>query len=647
MRQIGPYRVERELGRGGMGVVYQALDPRLQRRVAIKQVLGGPAHGEALLRFAREAELLARVRHPNLIEIHELARSEEGPYLVTELIEGESLAERLRRGPLPAPEARELLAELAEGVAALHEAGIVHRDIKPENVLLRVGGSPVLLDFGLARELDANSLTETGVLLGTPAYMSPEQARGLKELGPETDAYALGALLYAALHGRAPYQGASALLILAALAEGPPSWSAEVDAALGRLGRDCMARDPARRPSAAALAERLRAEPARPRALGLLALGALGALGALALGLRSLGPRAQAPSPLGSTSSSSGAPRSSPSPAGSPKGAEGGVELSPSALLLRFEEAEDSDVPELYPVPGGVVCYAVPEELLYLRDGRPPRRLLEERDLGVRQARWDATRRRLVLPSYAHARPAIAIDPRSGERELLRSIQASTFGLRGERVLVGDREVRLTRVDAPAGAPPLAKRDLGAHVDLIEGTTGGWVVALRETKIRTKTRLQLLDPETLALQEELQLPSLRVISSLLLSDDRLVLGLDDGCLVQVAADLSGYRFYEPAQPLPSDLPEFAQAVPQRAHLRGVTALALLRGEFLLSLAGSREHDATLVLWSLEERRELDRLALFPGKGLTVVRMAAWDDSSVALGRYGGGVYRVRLQERRP
>ncbi|HBP19627.1 MAG TPA: serine/threonine protein kinase, partial [Planctomycetes bacterium] len=145
-------------------------------RVALKQVLAGAADGEALLRFGREAELLARVRQRNVIEIHELGRSDAGPYLVMELIEGESLADRLRLGPLAPAAAVEVVSGVAAGVAALHEAGIVHRDLKPENVLLRDGGTPVLLDFGLARELDARSLTETGALLGTPAYMAPEQA---------------------------------------------------------------------------------------------------------------------------------------------------------------------------------------------------------------------------------------------------------------------------------------------------------------------------------------------------------------------------------------------------------------------------------------------------------------------------------------
>ena len=322
MKRIGPYQLERELGRGGMGVVYQALDTRLGRRVALKQTLAGSADGEALLRFGREAELLARVRHRNVIEVHELGRSEAGPYLVTELIEGESLAERLRRGPLPPAEAVAVVSGAAAGVAALHAVGIVHRDLKPENVLLREGVTPVLLDFGLARELDARSLTETGALLGTPAYMAPEQALGEKALGPSADIYALGALLYACLHGRPPFEGGSALATLSLVVQAQARWAPTLPGGLVAIGQALMARDPAERaPRAGALGDALAAALSEegprswPLARLLPALPALALLALLALGLASSWPRSS-PGParaLPTPSASASAP-AQPSP---------------------------------------------------------------------------------------------------------------------------------------------------------------------------------------------------------------------------------------------------------------------------------------------------------------------------------------------
>lgn len=194
-RQIGPYHVVRELGRGGMGVVYEVSHPGVPgRRLALKRILTDVADAKGLVRFGREAQLLARVRHHNVLRVHELGRTAEGPYVVTELVEGENLRELLTRGPFEPRRAAELVRDLADALGAVHAEGILHRDLKPENVLLRPDGTPVVLDFGLARELDGEGLTRTGDVLGTPAYMSPEQANGESpsRLDARTDVYGLG-----------------------------------------------------------------------------------------------------------------------------------------------------------------------------------------------------------------------------------------------------------------------------------------------------------------------------------------------------------------------------------------------------------------------------------------------------------------------
>ncbi|HBP20941.1 MAG TPA: serine/threonine protein kinase, partial [Planctomycetes bacterium] len=188
--QVGPYEVLSELGRGGMGVVYRARDPRLDREVALKLLLP-LADPEERLRFQREAEAAGALRHPALLKVHEAGFERGRPYLVTALAQG-SLADELRRGPLAPRRAAELVAQLAHGLELAHAQGILHRDIKPANVLLDEEGRPLLADFGLARRLQDETLTATGGVLGTPAYMAPEQARG-ERTDARSDVYGLGA----------------------------------------------------------------------------------------------------------------------------------------------------------------------------------------------------------------------------------------------------------------------------------------------------------------------------------------------------------------------------------------------------------------------------------------------------------------------
>jgi len=214
VRTIGPYAIEGELARGGVGVVYRARDPGLGRDVAVKLLHAGRGAAPNLRRrFQREAEALARLSHPHVVAVHAAGEAAGCPYLVMDLVPGASLQDRLdREGPLPVREAVGLAAKIARALEAVHAAGLLHRDVKPANVLLRAGDrAPLLTDFGLAKDLDSSQtrLSKTGRFLGTPGFWPPEQARGrLSETGPAADVYALGATLYALLTGaRAPVRG--------------------------------------------------------------------------------------------------------------------------------------------------------------------------------------------------------------------------------------------------------------------------------------------------------------------------------------------------------------------------------------------------------------------------------------------------------
>ena len=224
--RIGHYRVVRVIGRGGMGIVYEAIDERLQRPVAIKAIL--PASDPQMRdRLLREARTAAAVSHPHICQLFEIGEHEGEPFLAMELLDGQSLAERLADGPLPPAEALTTAIAVLSAVDALHRRSIVHRDLKPSNVFLSTHGVK-LLDFGLARPVDAALLDTTvltlpGVLLGTPRYMAPEQARGL-EVDARTDLFAIGALLFEMLSGRPAFNGPSAIEALhSVLHDQPPA----------------------------------------------------------------------------------------------------------------------------------------------------------------------------------------------------------------------------------------------------------------------------------------------------------------------------------------------------------------------------------------------------------------------------------------
>jgi eukaryotic-like serine/threonine-protein kinase len=207
------YEVLGELGRGGMGVVYKARQVALNRLVALKVVLsGGHAGAQERARFKAEAEAAARLGHPNIVQVHEVGEHQGAPYLAMEYVDGESLDRKVDGTPQPPRQAAELVRTLARAVHYAHQRGVIHRDLKPANVLLAEGRTPKVADFGLAKRLDESGQTRTGDVLGTPSYMAPEQAEGrAHDVGPHTDVYALGAILYELLTGRPPLKGASVL----------------------------------------------------------------------------------------------------------------------------------------------------------------------------------------------------------------------------------------------------------------------------------------------------------------------------------------------------------------------------------------------------------------------------------------------------
>jgi formylglycine-generating enzyme required for sulfatase activity/tRNA A-37 threonylcarbamoyl transferase component Bud32 len=277
---VAGFEVLEELGRGAMGVVYKARQVQLNRLVALKMILAGDYAGEAeRRRFRTEAEAVARLRHPNIVQIHEVGEQHGKPFCALELCEGGSLEKKLGGTPLQPREAAGLVETLARAMQAAHAAGIVHRDLKPANVLLATDGTLKITDFGLAKKLDAASgQTASGAILGTPSYMAPEQAGGRsKEVGPAADVYALGAILYECLTGRPPFKAAMALdTLLLVLGEEPvPVWQLQpkVPLDLGTICLKCLHKEPARRyASAAALAEDLRrfltGEPIEARPAG-------------------------------------------------------------------------------------------------------------------------------------------------------------------------------------------------------------------------------------------------------------------------------------------------------------------------------------------------------------------------------------------
>lgn len=287
LRYFGEYELMHEIARGGMGVVYKARQVKLNRTVAVKMILAGQLAGEdSVKRFYTEARAAAGLRHPNIVAIHEVGEHDGQHYFSMDYVDGESLAARIARGPLPAREAAELLQKVATAISFAHAESVIHRDLKPANILLDREGEPHVSDFGLAKltakpeDATDQSLTASGQVLGTPSYMPPEQAAGKSAgIGPHSDVYALGAILYCMLTGRPPFQAASAMDTLMQVLQSDPvsprSLNQTVPVDLNTICLKCLEKDPARRyATSAEFAEEigrfLRGEPTHARPLGLL-----------------------------------------------------------------------------------------------------------------------------------------------------------------------------------------------------------------------------------------------------------------------------------------------------------------------------------------------------------------------------------------
>jgi tRNA A-37 threonylcarbamoyl transferase component Bud32 len=321
------YEVLGELGRGGMGVVFKARQVKLDRIVALKMIRTVDLPDPDLRgRFLREAEAIARLQHPNIVQIYEVGEHDGLPFLALEFCPGGSLDKKLNGAPLPPRDATTLLEALAGALHAAHEANVIHRDLKPANVLLDARGTPKVTDFGLARKLDEQGETLTGAVMGTPPYMAPEQAWGkslVQPLGPAVDVYALGATLYECLTGRPPFRAASPLQTLELVWSQDPLPPTRLNPAVPRdletICLKCLHKNPTRRyASALELAEDLkrflagrpitarpvgrlertakwaRRQPLAAALLGAVVLVTLGALAALGLAWRAALNEAQA-----------------------------------------------------------------------------------------------------------------------------------------------------------------------------------------------------------------------------------------------------------------------------------------------------------------------------------------------------------------
>jgi Leucine-rich repeat (LRR) protein len=269
---LGPYRVLKVLGAGGMGVVFAAEDSRLRRPVALKVLRPGlAASARARQRFLREAQAAAAIEHDHIVTVYHVDEDRGFPYLAMPILRGESLEDRLKReGRLPIPEVFRIGREIAEGLAAAHRRGLIHRDIKPGNIWLEAGGRVKIVDFGLARAVEGDAqLTGSGYVVGTPAYMAPEQAMG-QEVSPRADLFSLGVVLYRLCTGRLPFPGKTSLEVMRSLATQEPRAVGEENAAvapaLAELVMRLLAKDPAARPaSAVEVASQLHALARSPR----------------------------------------------------------------------------------------------------------------------------------------------------------------------------------------------------------------------------------------------------------------------------------------------------------------------------------------------------------------------------------------------
>ena len=264
--RLGHYDVTALIGEGGMGQVYQATDTKLNRQVALKILPEAFATDpDRLARFQREAQVLASLNHPNIAQIHGIEDSDDTRALVLELVEGPTLADRIKQGPIPVDEALPIATRIAEALEAAHEKGIIHRDLKPANIKVKDDGTVKVLDFGLAKAFQPEAsdvsasmsptisltaaATQMGMVIGTATYMAPEQAKG-KVVDKRADVWAFGAVLYEMLTGSKPFSGDDVSTTLARVIEREPDWDAlpsDLSRVLATYLRRCLAKEPKQR----------------------------------------------------------------------------------------------------------------------------------------------------------------------------------------------------------------------------------------------------------------------------------------------------------------------------------------------------------------------------------------------------------------
>jgi serine/threonine-protein kinase len=269
---FGDFEILQEVGRGGMGIVYKARQVSLDRIVALKTLLAEHYRKpHVLARFQAEAKAAAGLRHPNIVNVYQVGECPAGHYFVMEFIEGRSLQSVLREKTIPVPWAISLMIPVADALAHAHAKGVVHRDLKPANIMIDTFRRPVVMDFGLAKVSGkSSSLTQIGIIMGTPAYMSPEQAgEDASQVGPLSDVYSLGAVLYTMLAGQPPFSGPTALATVLKVISTDPAppignYRSDVPEKLERICHQCLNKNPAERlQTAQAFADELRKVRAR------------------------------------------------------------------------------------------------------------------------------------------------------------------------------------------------------------------------------------------------------------------------------------------------------------------------------------------------------------------------------------------------
>ena len=464
---LGPYDVVGLLGAGGMGQVYRARDPRLKRDVAIKVLARAGTDPARRQRFTDEAQAASALNHPNILTVYDVGVHEDTPYIVSEIVEGSSVRELLARAPLPVGDVLDLGMQMADGLAAAHQAGIVHRDFKPENVMVTRDGRVKILDFGLALvglHEDGTSgfddtiaadvtLTANGVIVGTVPYMSPEQARGSK-VDYRTDQFSLGVTLYEMLTGRRAFKAETAAQIIAAILDVEPEPIAKlnprVPAPLRWTVERCLAKDPRRRYDATGdLARELRtlrerlseftsaidvvAPPAPRRRPGVL-VAIAGAAAVAAIGLLAVAARGGTDAPLD---------RYRYTPFATDAGYQGTPAWSPDGKTLAYVADVD-----------GVL------QVFQKRIGSPSRTQVTHGHFDCRDPFWSTDGTRLYYVSLARDRDGLwSISAAGGDAEIvLEDVSAASLSPDGKTLALFRNPVEGESklfVSSPPGAPPV------------------------------------------------------------------------------------------------------------------------------------------------------------------------------------------------